>query len=73
MFPRENVDEPGEWRVEARTSRSDQAVVVSAWGATKAAALEKVGTSWVSRADTDHLPSFDFDAIAKLLLTVRGI
>jgi hypothetical protein len=73
MFPRENADEPGEWRVEARASRSDEAIVVSEWGPTKADALQKVGAAWVARAEADNLPAFDFDAISKLLETVRGV
>jgi hypothetical protein len=73
MFPRENADEPGEWRVEARASRADDAVVVSEWGATKADALHKVGLAWVARAADDNLPTFDFAAISKLLQTVRGV
>jgi hypothetical protein len=35
--------------------------------------LHKVGAAWVARAEVDNLPAFDFDAIAKLLETVRGV
>ncbi len=73
MFPRDNVEEPGEWRVEARASRADDAVVVSEWGPTRAAALEKVGAAWTTLVDTKNLPAFDFDAISKLLESVRGV
>lgn len=73
VFPRENVEDPGEWRIEARASRADDAVVITEWGKTKVEALQKVGTSWVLRAEADHLPTFDFDAISKLLETVRGV
>jgi hypothetical protein len=72
-FPRENANEPGEWRVEARASRSDEAIVVSEWAPTKAEALQKVGVAWVARAEADDLPAFDFDAVSKLLETVRGV
>ncbi len=73
IFQRENPQEPNDWRVEARASRADEAIVVSEWGATRAEALKSVGAAWNARATTDSLPSFDWDAVAKLLDSVRAI
>ena len=73
IFQRENPQEPGEWRVEARASRADEAIVVSQWGASRTEALKSVGAAWTARAMADNLPSFDWDAVAKLLDSVRAI
>ena len=73
IFQRENPEEPGDWRIEARASRADEAIVVSQWGPSRGEALKSVGTSWTARAKADALPSFDWDAVAKLLESVRAI
>lgn len=73
IFQRENPQEPGDWRVEARASRADEAIVVSEWGTTRAEALERVGATWAARAEADGLPSFDWKAVATLLDSVRAI
>jgi hypothetical protein len=73
IFQRENPQEPNEWRVEARASRADEAIVVSEWGATRAVALKSVGSAWTTRAMADNLPNFDWEAVAKLLDSVRAI
>ena len=73
IFQRENPQEPGEWRVEARASRADEAIVVSEWGTTRAIALKSVGSTWTTRAMADNLPNFDWEAVAKLLDSVRAI
>jgi len=73
IFQRENPQEPGEWRVEARASRADEAIVVSEWGTTRAVALKSVGNVWTARAMADNLPNFDWEAVAKLLDSVRAI
>lgn len=73
IFQRENPQEPNDWRIEARASRADEAVVVSEWGKTRPEALKNVGETWTSRELTDSLPSFDWDAVAKLLDSVRAI
>jgi hypothetical protein len=73
IFQRENAQEPGDWRIEARASRADEAIVVSEWGASRLAALEAVGTTWSARAMVDSLPSFDWAAVAKLLDSVRAL
>ena len=73
IFQRENPQEPGDWRIEARASRADEAVIVSQWAASRPAALEAVGAEWTARALADSLPSFDWVAVAKLLDSVRAI
>lgn len=73
IFQRENPQEPGDWRVEARASRADEAIVVSEWGSTRPAALKAVGDAWSARAIADSLPSFDWEAVAKILDSVRAI
>jgi len=73
IFQRENPQEPDDWRIEARASRADEAIVVSHWGKTRPEALKSVGAEWTSRATADHLPTFDWDSVAKLLDSVRAI
>ena len=73
IFQRENPQEAGDWRVEARASRADEAIVVSQWGRSRPEALKAVGAAWTARATADHLPSFDWEAVAKLLDSVRAI
>jgi hypothetical protein len=73
IFPRDGVQDAGDWRVEARASRADEAVVIAEWGATRGDALREVGRAWASRAVADRLPSFDWEEVAKALDTVRAI
>lgn len=73
IFQRENPQEPGDWRIEARASRNDEAIVVSEWAATRSAALKAVGAAWTARAVADGLPAFDWDAVEKLLDSVRAL
>jgi hypothetical protein len=73
IFQRENPQEPNDWRIEARASRADEAIVVAEWGKTRPEALKNVGVTWTSRQMADNLPSFDWDAVAKLLDSVRAI
>jgi len=73
IFQRENPQEPGDWRIEARASRADEAIVISEWGTSRSEALKSVGTAWSARQMTDNLPSFDWEAVEKLLDSVRAI
>ncbi len=73
IFQRESSDEPGDWRIEARASRADEAIVVSEWGASRTDALKSVGAAWNARAIADALPAFDWDGVAKLLDSVRAL
>jgi hypothetical protein len=73
IFQRENPQEPNDWRIEARASRADEAIVVSEWGATRTEALASVGTTWSTRAEADSLPVFDWKAVSALLDSVRAL
>ena len=73
IFQRENPQEPNDWRIEARASRADEAIVVAEWGKTRPDALKSVGAAWTARAMADNLPNFDWEAVAKLLDSVRAI
>ena len=71
---RSTEDDSGEWRVEARGSRSPEAaVVVAEWGSTKIEALRAVGKSWASKAPSLGLATFDWEAIAQALVAVRAM
>jgi hypothetical protein len=48
---------PTEWRIEASTSSSPDAVVVAEQGATRAEALRAVGRSWNEKRLASNLPS----------------
>jgi hypothetical protein len=64
----------GEWRIEARGSRtSERVAIVSAWGQTRLDALREVARLWPEAIDTQGLRTFDWEAVAKLLTTVRAV
>lgn len=64
---------PTEWRIEASTSSSADAVVVAEGGATRAEALRAVGRSWNEKRLANNLPSFDWASVARAMAAVRGI
>jgi hypothetical protein len=64
---------PTEWRVEASTSSSPDAVVVAEWAATRAEALRAVGVAWGQKRLASNLPSFDWESVARALSAVRAI
>jgi hypothetical protein len=64
---------PTEWRIEASTSTSPDAVVVAEAGATRAAALQALGQSWNEKRLENNLPSFDWAAVAQAMAKVRAI
>ena len=59
--------------MEARASRSPEAVVVGEWGPTRIEALRAGGRSWTSKSPTHNLALFDWEAVAKVLLAVRAL
>jgi hypothetical protein len=67
---REGEAEPDEFRVEARSSNADDAIVVAEWGSTKALALSAVGRTWTARTD---VAPFDWEAVARVLGAVRAV
>jgi hypothetical protein len=64
---------PTEWRIEASTSTSPDAVVVAERGATRAEALRAVGRSWDEKRVARNLPSFDWESVARAMAAVRAI
>jgi hypothetical protein len=64
---------PTEWRIEASTSSSPDAVVVGEGGATRAEALRAVGRSWDEKRFANQLPSFDWESVARAMAAVRAI
>jgi hypothetical protein len=64
---------PTQWRIEASTSSSPDAVVVSETGATRAEALRAVGRSWKDKLLANNLPSFDWESVARAMVAVRAI
>ncbi|MCL2448239.1 MAG: hypothetical protein FWD17_04775 [Polyangiaceae bacterium] len=64
---------PTEWRIEASTSSSPDAVVVSEGGVTRAEALRAVGRSWNEKRLANNLPSFDWESVARAMAAVRAI
>lgn len=71
ISPRENASDRDDWRVDAAIGSADP--IVSEWGSSRAIALGAVGRVWSLRAQTEGLPAFDWDAVAKALLAVRAI
>jgi hypothetical protein len=64
---------PTEWRIEASTSNSPDAVVVAEWGPTRAEALRAVGRSWSEKRLAGNLPAYDWESVARALSAVRAI
>jgi hypothetical protein len=64
---------PTEWRIEASTSSSPDAVVVAEWAATRADALRAVGSSWSQKRISGNLPVFDWESVARAMSAVRAI
>lgn len=61
------------WHVEARTSDAADAVVVTAAGPSRAAALAEVGRWWRAQEKTLDLPHLDWEAITRALAEVRAV
>ena len=64
---------PTEWRIEASTGGSPDAVVVAEDGTSRAEALRAVGRSWNEKRLTSNLPSFDWESVARVMAAVRAI
>jgi hypothetical protein len=67
------VGPPTEWNVEASTSSSPDAVIVSERGATRAEALHAVSRSWNEKRLASNLPTFDWESVARAMAAVRAI
>ena len=64
---------PTEWRIEAATSSSPDAVVVAECAATRADALQAVGRTWSQKRMQCNLPLFDWESVARAMRAVRAI
>jgi hypothetical protein len=64
---------PTEWRIEAATSSSPDAVVVAECAATRADALLAVGRTWSEKRMACNLPIFDWESVARAMRAVRAI
>jgi hypothetical protein len=64
---------PTEWRIEAATGISPDAVVVAESAATRADALQAVGRTWSQKRKACKLPLFDWESVARAMSAVRAI
>jgi hypothetical protein len=64
---------PTEWRIEAATSSSPDAMVVAEWAPTRAEALQAVSRSWSEKRHEGNLPVFDWESVARAMSAVRAI
>jgi len=69
----EDDQPPTEWRIEAATSSSPDAVVVAECAATRADALQAVGRTWSQKRMACNLPLFDWESVARAMRAVRAI
>lgn len=67
---RDSESEPDAYCVEARSGTQTDAPSLAGWGSTKVLALQSVGAAWALRPD---LAAFDWEAIARVLATVRAV
>jgi len=65
-------DVEGPWRVEVFSSLAPTAGISRA-AATRREALQRSGVEWAVDAPTRGLPSFDWEAVARVLTVVRAI
>jgi hypothetical protein len=72
IFPIETAPDE-EWRVEARTSDSPDAVVASATAKSRIQAFDAVASWWREHALSRALVTFDWDAVATAMTTVRAL
>ncbi|WP_394832558.1 hypothetical protein LVJ94_39250 [Pendulispora rubella] len=70
---RSSQEDEGEWRVRAWVRGTAETEVVTEWGATRAEALQAVARTWAEQHLERKLPTFDWDAVAAALGTVRAL
>ena len=73
ISPRESDADEGDWRVDAQVRRSSDSVVITGWGATRADAVADVGRSWASKSSELQFPTYERDAVVKMLSQVRAL
>jgi len=64
---------PTAWRIEAATSSSPDAVVVSESATTRGEALRAVARSWNEKRLMSHLPQFDWESVVAAMTAVRAL
>lgn len=62
-----------QWRIEARTTDTVDAVVVTATAQTRELALREVAQWWRDQIPSLGLPSLDWDGVAEAMLDVRAL
>ncbi len=73
VAPRSNEGDTGEWCVQARPGREPGVVSIVQWGPTPGDALREVARQWMSQIESAGLPSFDWEAVSKLLAEVHAL
>ncbi len=73
VFARTSAEDPGEWRVEARTSDASGVPVVTGWGSTRGDALADTARLWVIASVERGLPNIDWTRVTEALGAVRAL
>ena len=73
VFPKTEVTDPDQWRIEARTTDSPESQVIARWGPTRTDALQAVGESWRAQAALGVLPHFDWHLVEEAMGNVRAL
>ncbi len=73
ISPRQSSEDHGDWRIEARPGRASGAACVAGWASTRREALLEVGRKWASAEAPIGLPSFDWEAVARVLTAVSAL
>lgn len=66
-------DDPGAWRIDARTSDSPQAPAISAIAKSRPLAFSEVVAAWEESAESGRIPKLDWAAVKAAMNTVRAI
>lgn len=72
ISPRESPEDSGAWRVDA-SSGSKKETLVTEWGDTRTDAVRAAGKSWALNAGALNLPAFDWEAVVRVLESVRAL
>jgi len=66
-------DDEEQWQIEARTSRADGAACLAGSASTRREALLEISRKWALGEATNDFPSFDWEAVARVLTAVRAL
>lgn len=70
---RETPEQARTWEVAAHSNRTAEPVVIAESAATRAEALRMVALGWARRTSELGLTAFDWEAVTRLLVSVRAI